>query len=80
MIHTFPTSSARWIHQQSGVVAHPVGDAIHISRCMKIDDYNIQFDRKVNETCYRNFPVIDEGTNATKFLKIIDRHLIAISP
>ena len=80
MIHTFPTSSARWVHQKSGVVVHPAGDAMHISRCMEIEDYTILFNRTVNETCYRDFPVINEETKSTKFLRIIDRQLIAISP
>ena len=79
MINTFPTSSARWIHQQAGVVVHPAGDALHVSKCMQIENYKIHFDRKLNLTCYRDFPIDTSITNTTRFLRIVDRQIVSTS-
>ena len=79
MINTFPTSSAKWIHQHAGVIVHPAGDALHVSKCMQIESYKIHYDRKLNGTCYRDFPIETPITNTTRFLRITDRQIVHIS-
>lgn len=80
MVNIFPTSSSRCVHQTSGVLAQLAGDALHVSRCLQIEHYSIQYDRKINGTCHLDFPVINSHSNATKFLRIIDRQLLPMSP
>ena len=80
MIATFPSTASRWIQPDSGVLVHTVGDALQIEECQKIYEYKVHFDRKINKTCYSNFPVSITHDNTTRFLRIIDRHAVKFSP
>ena len=80
MIATFPSTASRWIQPDSGVLVHTVGDALQIEECQKIYEYKLHFDRKINKTCYSDFPISITHDNTTRFLRIIDRHAVKFSP
>ena len=80
IITTFPSSASRWIHPEAGVIIHPVGDALQLHQCLKVSQYSIILSRKINNTCYTDFPIQRSGTNETRFLRLSDRQMVHLSP
>ena len=80
MISTFPSTSGRWVHQESGVTIDNAGDGLLVSKCSTITDYRIVFSKKIGNACYLNFPVTRPYSNETFFLRTADKHLVALSP
>ena len=79
MISTFPNTASKWIHPDAGVLVHTVGDALQLEQCKKISNYRIHLNRKINDTCYHDFPISIPSDNTTRFLKIFDRQVIKTS-
>eukprot|EP00111_Clytia_hemisphaerica_P018265 TCONS_00054014-protein len=79
MISTFPTSSARWIHQEAGVTVSLAGDALEVGRCMRVSNYHIFLNRTYNGTCYLDFPIITVREKGISFLRLVDRQIVSVS-
>eukprot|EP00111_Clytia_hemisphaerica_P021766 TCONS_00064000-protein len=73
MIAAFPTTAARWIHQESGVTVHTVGEALQVHRCLKISNYRLITNRRVGNF---DIPVKAPYHNQVKFLRIMDRQVV----
>ena len=79
MISTFLNTASKWIHPDAGVLVHNVGDALQLEQCKKISIYRIHLNRKINDTCYHDFPISIPSDNTARFLKIFDRQVVRTS-
>ena len=87
MIATFASTSARCVHQHGREVIGTWGDAYIYHFVFQYTIYNTQitiykitFNRKVNVTCFLDFPAKAPRNAQLKFLRIINRILIPIGP
>ena len=87
MIATFSSTSARCVHQHGREVIGTWGDAYIYHFVFQYTIYNTQitiykitFNRKVNVTCFLDFPAKAPRNAQLKFLRIINRILIPIGP
>uniref|UniRef100_A0A7M5XFT0 Reverse transcriptase n=1 Tax=Clytia hemisphaerica TaxID=252671 RepID=A0A7M5XFT0_9CNID len=76
MIEVFPTTAARWIHQERGVMVHLIGEAMQVHRCLKISNYRLITSRRIGNSCYHDIPVKAPYHEKIKFLRLIDRHVV----
>ena len=76
MIEVFPTTAARWIHQESGVTVHLIGEALQVHRCLKISNYRLITNRKVGNYCYADIPIKAPYSNTIRFLRLTDRQVM----
>ena len=77
MISTFPSTAARWIHQQRNVLVEPIGDRLSASQCLPISTYYIVYNRTYENACYSYFLVKTSENNQVKFLHLPDRQLLS---
>ena len=53
-----------------------MGEALRLEECQRIDRYTVYWDRRVNDTCYHQFPVKTPLLGELRFLNIQDRKLV----
>ena len=75
MLKTFPQTAAQYIHSELGHTVHVAGEALEVSKCAAVAHYTILFNRTLNGTCFRHFPVILPG-NEVRFLQVLDKQLV----
>ncbi|MEO0683466.1 MAG: reverse transcriptase domain-containing protein [Cyanobacteria bacterium J06649_11] len=76
MIEVFPTTAARWIHQEAGVVVEIVGEALLVHRCLKISNYKLITNRRIGNSCYHDIPVKAPYHDKIRFLRLTDRQVM----
>ena len=76
MIEVFPTTAARWIHQEAGVVVEVVGEALLVHRCLKISNYRLITNRRIGNSCYHDIPVKAPYHDKIRFLRLTDHQIM----
>ena len=87
----FPSTSNLWIRRHQSTIVKALGDALLISQCHPVSDYNVSWSRMHNGTCYLDFPVYQQATGGIPtnlsddltligFLQLQDRQIIRHSP
>ena len=76
-VHSFPDTVGQIIFEEPGKVIQPAGDAWLVKECLEIKDYEINWGKQINDTCYHLFPV--KLSNGTKFLELQNRRLMSYS-
>ena len=78
MLTSFP-NSAKNILATPGHRISNLGEVALISKCKVLIRFEIVWSRKINQSCFENFPVKIPGRNLM-FLNLLDREPIASSP
>ena len=77
-LSSFPDSAKNLLASPGHrVTAH--GEVSMISKCKTIHNFEIVWKRKINNSCYNNFPIILKE-KSIQFLNLLDRELTKSSP
>ena len=76
MIEVFPSTAARWIHPEAGVIVQIVGEALQVHRCLKLSNYRLVTNRRIGNFCYHDIPVKAPYHDKIRFLRLTDRQIM----
>ena len=65
-------------HELVGYEGHTLqdaGDALIVSKCRKVSDYQVSWNRRIGDKCYKSYPVRLKG-NVTRYLNLLKRELV----
>ena len=77
-IKNFPNTARTWLGHEKGSIVEGAGDAFITHKCQNISQYNISWNRKINNTCFHYFPIQTTGGNWS-FLRLTDRNILPSS-
>ena len=75
----FPNEAANYLFEEEGKEIQLSGDSYLVSNCLKITNFSISWDRKINNTCFELFPVKIENNNKMFFLDLHRRQVYSKS-
>ena len=75
LLLNFPDTAASYLYPEPGYILQPVGEALLVQACEKIEDYVIHFNNTFNNTCYTALPVTSTRFTGVYFLELNTRRI-----